>query len=221
MKKTLSFFFCIIFLFLSGCTVNSAIRKGLKTAYETIVDERSISQVIKDKKLTALIMADILEDDLTNVLDITVKCYFGFPFITGQCNTLEEAGRIVEIAKKISGKPVVPYLVKKGKEEDECNIAINLKITTEINTRLIADKKIFASNIYVKSVNCTAVIMGVVGSNDTIKAILKHAKSTVGVKDIRSFIVSTGTNRSWDSVFKTITEMARETEEAMPSEHKP
>lgn len=221
MKTKIVLLVFISLLSFTGCTVDSAIRKGIKTAYETIVDERSVRQVIKDKKLTGLIMADILADDLTKVLDISVKCYFGFPFVVGQCRTLEEAGRVVEIAQRISGRPVVPYIVKKGEKEEDCNLAMNLKITTEINARLIADKKIFATNIFVKTVKCTPVIMGVAGSEETIKAILRHAKRTAGVKDIRSFLVSTGTNRSWDSVFKTISEMAQRPALEPSEEEKP
>ncbi len=207
MKKYILIFFIMSFS-ITGCTVDSAIREGIKTVYQVSVDERSLKNIIKDKKLTTLIMKEILTDDITKALDITVKCYFGFPFIVGQCKTLEEAGKVVGIAKNISGKPVVPYIVKKGEKEEDCNMAIDLKITAELNARLIADKKIFASNIYVKTVNCTPVIMGVAGSTETIKAILRHAKSTGGVKDIRSFLVETGSNRSWDSVLKSINAMA-------------
>ena len=208
MKHLFFISFILISLTLSGCTAGSAIRESIKIAYQTAVDERSISHIIKDKKLTTLIMTDILADDVTKVLDISVQCYFGFPFVVGHCKTLEEAGRVVEIAKTLSGKPVVPYIVKKGEKEEDCNMAINLKITAELNARLVADKKIFASNFYVKTVNCTPVMMGVAGSKETIKAILRHAKSTDGVKDIRSFLVETGSNRSWDTVFKSISEMA-------------
>ena len=209
----------VVFL-TNGCSVDSAIRKGVKTIYKTAVDERSIRNIIKDKKLTTLIMAEILADDVTKVLDISVKCYFGFPFVVGQCKTLDEAGKVVEICRRISGKPVVPYIVKKGEKEDGCNIAINLKITTEINARLVADKKIFASNIFVKTVNCTPVLMGVTGSEEISKTIIKHAENTGGVKDVRSFLVATGTNRSWDSVVKAIGSMAENTDGEKPNTQK-
>lgn len=208
MKQPVFILVSVICLLFSGCSTSSAIRKGLQTVYETAVDERSVNTLIKDKKLTALIMKEILADDMTKLLDVTVKCYFQFPFVVGHCRTLEEAGRVVEIARRLSGNPVVPYLVKKGEKEEDCNMALNLKITAEINARLVGDKKIFASNIYIKTVNCTPVIMGVAGSKETIKAILRHAKSTGGVKEIRSFLVETGSNRSWDSVIKSITAMS-------------
>ncbi len=220
MKIRLIIAFFAVIMVTNGCSIDSAIRKGVKTIYKTAVEERSIRNIIKDKKLTTLIMAEILADDLTKALDISVKCYYGFPFIVGQCKTLDEAGKVVEIAKRLSGKPVIPYLVKKGEKVDGCNIAINLKITTEINARLIADKKIFASNIFVKTVNCTPVLMGVTGSDEISKTIINHAKNTGGVKDVRSFLVSTDTNRSWDSVIKAIGDLAGSTENDKPEELK-
>ncbi len=218
MKIKLIIIFICILLVSNGCSVDSAIRKGVKTIYKTAVDERSIRNIIKDKKLTALIMAEILADDVTKALDLSVKCYYGFPFVVGQCKTLDEAGKVVEIAKRLSGKPVIPYIVKKGEKEDGCNIAVNLKITTEINARLVADKKIFASNIFVKTVKCTPVLMGVTGSEEISKTIIKHAENTGGVKKVRSFLVSTGTNRSWDSVIKSIGALAKSTEDVKPKE---
>lgn len=198
---------CILSLY--SCSTESVIRKSIETAYQAAVDERSISHIANDKKLEALIMKDILSDDVTKLLDISVKCYFGFPFVVGHCKTLDEAAKVVEIARMHSGKPVVPYIVKKGEKEEGCNMAVNLKITAELKARFVADKKIFESNFFVKTVNCTPVITGVAGSKDTIKSIIRHAKNTGGVKDIRSFVVETGSNRSWDTVFKSITEMAK------------
>lgn len=198
---------------LNGCSVNSAIRKGVKTIYKTAVDERSISHILNDKKLAARIMTEILADDVTKLLDISVKCYFGFPFVVGQCDTIEEAEKAVEIAHRITERPVVPYIVKKGEDEEDCNAALNLKITTEINARLATDKRIFATNISVKTVKCTAVLMGVTGSKEMTETIIEHAEKTGGVKDIRSFLVSTGTNRSWDSILKAIGELVEKTDE--------
>lgn len=212
MKPRFLIIFICLPLFINGCSVKSAIRKGVETIYKTSVDERSIRHIINDKKLTTEIMAEILADDVTKVLDITVKCYFGFPFVVGQCSTLDEAAKVVEIARRISGKPVVPYIVKKGEEEEECNVALNLKITTEINAKLVADKRIFATNIFVKTVKCTPVLMGVTGSEEMTQAIIDHAESTGGVKEVRSFLVSTGTNRSWDSVIEAIGDMAEGSE---------
>lgn len=209
MKLTLITLCTILLFSLSGCTTKSVIRKSLETAYKLAVDERSLKHIANDEKLNTLIMKDILTDDVTKLLDISVYCYFGFPFVVGKCETLEEAGKVVEIAKNISGKPVVPYIVKKGEEDDDCNMAVDLKITAELQARFVADPKIFESNFAIRTVNCTPVIMGIAGSKDTIKAIIKHAQSTGSVKDYRSFVVDTGTNRSWDSVFNSITEMAK------------
>lgn len=216
MKKNIYIFLFIYLLIFSGCSVKSAIKNTIETAYKTAVDERPIRHIINDKKLTGLMMAEILEDDLTNLLDISAKCYFGYPFVVGECNTLDEAERVVEIAKKVTGKPVIPYLLKKDADE-KCNPAYDLKITAEITARLVADKKIFATNIYVKSVQCQAILLGVAGSKEAIKVIIHHAKSAEGVKEVHSFLVETGTGRSWESVFESIAEMVPKSEEKILS----
>jgi hyperosmotically inducible protein len=153
-------------------------------------------------------MANLIKDDVTNVLDITAVCYFGYPFVVGQCNTVDEAERAIEIAREVTGKPPIPYLMKKGAETD-CNPALDLAISTEVTARLVADKKIFATNVVVKSIQCEVVLLGVLGSKESILAAIDHANKVNGVKKIRSFLVSTDTGRSWDSVFKSMGEMTK------------
>ncbi len=200
----------VMVLFAWGCSVQSAVRKGVETIYKASVDERSLGHIITDKKLSSLIMAELVKDDMTNILDITAECYFGYPFIVGECNNLEEAQRALEIARRITEKEPIPFLLKKGAGED-CNPAMNLKISTEVKARLLADKKIFATNVVVKSVQCQAVLLGVLGSKEAILASIDHSEKVDGVKSVHSFLVSTDTGRSWDSVFKAMGRNASET----------
>lgn len=204
----------LVLLLMTSCSVGSAIRSGARTVYKTAVDERSIKHLLNDKKLTALLMEKILADDVTMVLDVSAKCYYGYPFIVGQCDTLGEAERLVTIARQVTGKPPVPYILKKG-DERFCAITDDLRITTELNARLVADSAIFSTNVYVKSVQCHAVLLGVVGSDRAVQAAEYHARHTPGVKKVRSFLLSTGTGRSWESVLDTIAEMAMKDDEEL------
>jgi len=207
----------LILLLMTSCSVGSAIRSGAKTVYKTAVDERSIKHILNDKKLTALIMEEILADDITMVLDVSAKCYYGYPFIVGQCDTLEEAERLVSIAREVTGKPPVPYILKK-KDEQFCTIADNLRITAELNARLVADSAVFSTNILVKSVQCHAVLLGVVSSDRAMEAAEYHAHHTPGVKKVRSFLVATGTGRSWEAVMDAIAEMTIKEDDALITE---
>ncbi|MBU1172223.1 MAG: BON domain-containing protein [Proteobacteria bacterium] len=204
-------FMFLALLISSGCSVQSSIRKGIETVYKTSVDERPLRHILNDKKLTGLMMAKLLEDDVTRLMDVSAVCYFGYPFVVGQCSTLDEAQRIMDIAQEVTGKPAVPYLLKKGEEED-CNPAINLEVAYETMARLTADKKIFATNVTVKSVQCQVVLLGVLGSKESILAAIEHAKSVSGTKKVQSFLVSTDTGRSWDAVFESIGKMATDSE---------
>lgn len=212
-KKTfysLLVFTMVIFLS-SGCTLKSAIKNTVKTIYKTSVDERPLRHILKDKKLSSLMMAKLVEDDVTRLLDVTAVCYFGYPFVVGQCETLEEAQHIMDIAEEVTGKPAVPYLLKKG-SEDDCNPAINIEIAYETEARLAADKQIFATNVTVKAVQCQVILLGVLGSKEAILATIEHAKKS-GAKKVQSFLVSTDTGRSWDAVFESIGEMAKTSKE--------
>lgn len=203
MKNKHIWLFIVIILLSYGCSVQSVIKKSVETIYKASVDERSIRHIIIDKKLSSLIMAELIKDDMTNLLNVTAECFFGYPFVVGECNNLEEAQRIIEIAQRITEKQPIPFLMKKG-GDDDCNPALNLKISTEVKARLLADKKIFATNVVVKSIQCQAVLLGVLGSKEAILAAIEHSEKVDGVKKVHSFLVSTDTGRSWDSVFKAM-----------------
>jgi|GEM_PF-327645 len=209
----------LIILLLTSCSIGSAIRSGAKTAYKTAVDERSIKHIVNDKKLTALMIERILADDVTMVLDVSAKVYYGYPFIVGQCDTLAEAERLVTIAREVTGNPPVPYILKKG-DERFCSLADNLRITTELNARLIADEAIFSTNIFVKSVQCHAVLLGVVSSEKAMQVAEYHARHTPGVKKVRSFLVATGTGRSWEAIMDSIADMTMKDEEELLEDEK-
>lgn len=217
--KTIKHFFVfpmiLMLLMTCGCSMQSMVKKSIETIYKTSVDERSIGHILNDKKLSGLIMTELVKDDMTNLLDVSAECFFGYPFVVGECNNLEEAQRIMDIAQRITEKQPIPYLVKKGGVED-CNPALNLKISTEVKARLVADKKIFATNVVVKSVQCQVVLLGVLGSKESILAAIEHSEKVEGVKTVHSFLVSTDTGRSWDSVFKAMGRKAADkTDEAI------
>lgn len=203
----------LVILVFSGCSIRSAIRNTVETIYKTSVDERPLHHILNDKKLTGLIMAKLIEDDVTHLLDVSAVCYFGYPFVVGQCSTIDEAQRIMDIAQEVTGKPAVPYLLKKGEEED-CNPAINLEVAYETMARITTDKKIFATNVTIKSVQCQVILLGVLGSKESILATIAHAKSVSGVKKVQSFLVSTDTGRSWEAVLESIGDMAKDSEQS-------
>lgn len=210
MKNKYIWLIIAITFFSYGCSVQSAVRKSVETIYKASVDERSIRHIIIDKKLSGLIMAELIKDDMTHLLNVTAECFYGYPFVVGECNNLEEAQRIIEIAERITEKQPIPFLMKKG-GDDDCNAALNLKISTEVKARLLADKKIFATNVVVKSIQCQAVLLGVLGSKEAILAAIEHSEKVDGVKKVHSFLVSTDTGRSWDSVFKAMGKEASNT----------
>jgi len=210
MKNKFIWLIIAITFFSYGCSVQSAVRKSVETIYKASVDERSIRHIIIDKKLSSLIMAELIKDDMTHLLNVTAECFYGYPFVVGECNNLEEAQRIIEIAERITEKQPIPFLMKKG-ADDDCNAALNLKISTEVKARLLADKKIFATNVVVKSIQCQAVLLGVLGSKEAILASIEHSEKVDGVKKVHSFLVSTDTGRSWDSVFKAMGKEASNT----------
>jgi hyperosmotically inducible periplasmic protein len=176
--------FCIFFSFLvislnSGCTI-----------YKAAVDERNVGTIADDTTIKAKIFKRFVDDDVVKALDITTTSYKGHVHLIGEYDDSAQKVRAIELANGVEGvKDVTPYLLAK-QENGECGTTRNLELTTKVNAKLVGDKKIWSTNVNVKTIQCIVVLWGTVGIQDEIMRSINHAKSVEGVKTVRSFLKS-------------------------------
>jgi hyperosmotically inducible periplasmic protein len=76
------------------------------------------------------------------------------------------------------------------KDDPECGSGKNLKLMAKVKAKLVGDKEIWSTNIDIKSIQCTIVLYGFVGSKNEINKAVLYAKSVEGVRDVKSFLKS-------------------------------
>ncbi len=163
------------------------------STYGVAVEERSVKTIASDQKIKLTIQQKFLEDNTIKILDISTFCYNGNVYLVGEYGARKQRERAMEIATGVPGaKSVTPYLLPKRKG-DTCGTTDNITIAAKVNTKLIADKDIWSTNIDVKVVQCTVVLLGIVGSEKEISKAVAHAKSVGGVRDVISYLKSADT----------------------------
>jgi hyperosmotically inducible protein len=187
MKKNMCF--ALLFtlsLLILGCT--TIVSTAGTSIYKVTVDERKVSTIAADTKITITILTNFIDDDLVKAQDISIFCYDGHVFLVGEYELKEQKKRSLEIARSAEGvKSVTAYLSPKSRDKSY-NTLDNLAITTKVRIRLISDKDILSTNVDVETVNCTVVLLGIVGSKQEIKKVVAHARNVTGIHGVKAFL---------------------------------
>ena len=169
-----------------GCTT-IATTAGT-SIYKVAVDERKASTIASDTKIAVTVLTRFINDDLIKVQDISIFCYEGNVYLVGEYELKEQKKRSLEITKSVEGvKSVTAYLSLKDRNTS-CGTLDNLAITTKVKIKLIGDKDILSTNVDVETVNCTVVLLGIVGSEQEIKKVVAHARNVTGIHGIKAFL---------------------------------
>jgi hyperosmotically inducible protein len=144
--------------------------------------------IAADTKITITILAKFINDDLVKAQDISIFCYEGHVYLVGEQESKEQKKRSLEIARGVEGvKSVTSYLLPK-KNNSACGTLDNLAISTKVRIKLIGDKDILSTNVDIETVDCTVVLLGVVGSKQEIKKVIDHARNVDGIQGVKAFL---------------------------------
>ncbi|MBU2552429.1 MAG: BON domain-containing protein [Proteobacteria bacterium] len=155
------------------------------TVYGSARDQRSIGEQVDDQKISARIKYDIINDSLTEGLDISVYTYLGQVFLIGEIVRPEQEAR----ARTVDGvESVTAFLPLKADGGTEAYLA-DARITTEVKAKLIADRSISSTQIEVKTIQSQVVLLGLVARPEERDLAVQYAQAVQGVREVRSFII--------------------------------
>jgi len=185
-KKLRSALLLTLSFFISGCTT-IATTAGT-SIYKVTVDERKAGTIASDTKIAIIILTKFINDDLVKAQDISIFCYDGHVYLVGEYELKQQKKRSLEIARTVEGvKSVTAYLTPRSLN-GSCGLLDNLAITTKVRIKLIGDKDILSTNVDVETVNCTVVLLGIVGSRQEIEKVVAHARNVTGIHGVKAFL---------------------------------
>jgi hyperosmotically inducible protein len=169
-----------------GCTtIASSVGNS---AYGLAVDRRKVGTIAEDTKIVITILTKFIDDDVVNAQDISTYCYDGHVYLIGEYESKEQKKRSLQIAKSVDGVKFVSSYLSLKNSNNSCGSFDNLAISAKVRMRLIADKDILSTNVDIKTVNCTAVLLGIVGSEQEIQQIVTHALSVTGINGVKTYL---------------------------------
>ncbi|HVO68189.1 MAG TPA: BON domain-containing protein [Syntrophales bacterium] len=185
-KKLCSALLLTLSFIITGCTT-IATTAGT-SLYKVAVDERKVGTIASDTKITITILTKFINDDLVKAQDISIFCYEGNVYLVGEYELKEQKKRSLEITKGVEGvKSVSAYLSQKD-PNSSCGTLDNLAITTKVKIKLLGDIDILSTNVDVETVNCTVVLLGIVGSEQELKKVIDHARKVTGIYGVKPFL---------------------------------
>ncbi len=171
---------------LVGCNPYVIAVSGVSATYGVATDERSVSTQLADAKIEALIRAGLMASKVSGTGSFDVFCRQGVVVLAGVASRGSPAAReAVHIAHKTAGvRQVKTYFITASPPSLMSDFGIKMKI----KAALISDPSLISGRVDVGVHAGHVVLVGVVGSQETIKKYIDDARSVTGVVAVRSYI---------------------------------
>lgn len=161
---------------------------GCSTAYKAAVDQRDVGTFVDDGRIESSVRALYINDDLVKLRDISVNSYLGHVYVVGEFEGDKQKMRTVKLARDVDGVRKVTIIPFPKRDDPTCGTTDDLALYAKIKARLVEDKDIWSTQVDVKTVQCNAVVLGLVGSQRDADAIMRHVNAVEGVRTVQNYI---------------------------------
>jgi len=175
---TLCLFCALAILSLSGCG----------TIYKASVDERDVGTFVDDGRIESSVRARIINDPVVKLRDMSVNSYLGTVYLVGEFDADQQKMRAVRLAKEVDGVRRVTVIPFQKREDPTCGTTDDLSLYARIKARLVEDQDVWSTQVDVKVVQCNAVVLGLVKSQNDANRIIAHANAVPGVYTVQNYI---------------------------------
>jgi len=179
MRRNILILFCLIALSsLTGCG----------TMYKAAVDERDIGTFVDDGRIESSVRARYISDDAVKLRDVSVNSYLGTVYIVGEFEGDSQKMRAVKLAREVVGVRKVSVVPFPKRDDPTCGTTDDIALYAKIKSALVQDSDIWSTQVDVKTVQCNAIILGLVASQRDADAIVRHVNSVSGVRTVQNLV---------------------------------
>lgn len=161
---------------------------GCGTIYKASVDQRDVGTFVDDGRIESTVRARFLQDDLVKLRDVSVNSYNGNVYLVGEFENDMQKRRAVKLTQGVEGVGRVTVVPFPKRDDPACGTADDLALYAKIKGRLVQDSEIWSTQVDIKVVQCNVVLLGLVGGQRDVDAIVKHANSEEGVRTVQNLI---------------------------------
>jgi len=167
---------------LSGCVGGIVAAVGT-AAYQ----ERGVQIVARDMATATRMRTNLLNAGEDYVMGVGVDVYEGRLMLTGTLANEAMQAKTISMAWKTEGVKDVINEIQTGNTSLR-DMAKDSWITTQLHKKIFLDKKIFAINYSVETVNGIIYLIGIAQNQTELDRVLAHAKTISYVKRITNHV---------------------------------
>jgi len=161
---------------------------GCGTIYKAAVDERDIGTFVDDGRIESSVRARFISDDTVKLRDMSVNSYLGTVYIVGEFESDTQKMRSVRLAREVSGVRKVSVVPFPKRDDPTCGTTDDVALYAKIKATLVEDTSIWSTQVDVKTVQCNAVILGLVANQRDADAIVRHVNNVSGVRTVQNLV---------------------------------
>lgn len=161
---------------------------GCGTIYKASVDERDLGTFVDDGRIESSVRARFINDPVVLLRDVSVNSYLGTVYVVGEFESDQQKMRARKLAFEVSGVRRVTIVPFAKRDDAACGTADDLALYAKIKAKLVEDRDIWSTQVDVKTVQCNAVVLGLVKSQRDADAIMRHVNSVDGVRTAQNLM---------------------------------
>lgn len=174
---------------LSACEpIGMAVGAGA-TVGTAAAEERGVGGAVDDVKIRAEINDLWFRHDVDMYGDVGLTVNEGRVLLTGKVKKPEHRVDAVRLAWQAPGVRQVIDEIEVTDQSSFSDYATDVRISTNLKTRLLFDKQISNINYTVDVVNASVYLMGVAQNQDELDRVIAHARDISGVRRVVSHVV--------------------------------
>lgn len=161
---------------------------GCGTIYKAAVDERDLGTFVDDGRIESSVRARFIHDSIVLLRDVSVNSYLGTVYLVGEFESDQQKMRARKLAFEVGGVRRVTIVPFPKRDDAACGTADDLALYARIKARLVEDQDIWSTQVDVKTVQCNAVVLGLVKSQRDADAIMRHVNAVDGVRTAQNLM---------------------------------
>ena len=171
---------------LPGCA--GAVIGAGATAGVAVAQERSVGAAVDDAGIELNVNSALLQQSETLFRQVGVESVEGRVLLTGLVLTPEDRVEAGRLAWTVSGVKEVLNEVEVADKSSLVDYAKDVWITTQLRSKLLADRLISDINYSIETVNGTIYLLGIAQNETELERVAGHARTIRGVSRVVSHV---------------------------------
>jgi len=173
---------------LGACSVPGMVIGAGATAGIAAAEERGMETALDDLQIDVEIKRRYLDENEDLLAVVSTEVHDSRVLLTGVVDEPQMRISAARLAWDVNGVSEVINEIKVAGDGSIAQASKDLFITTDLRTRMMADREIAAINYSIETVRGTIYLLGIAQSESELERVINHARNVSGVRNIIPYV---------------------------------